>query len=297
MNQAAKPSAIISVPAFLMILTKHYKVKMIIKSLKYCLFITAMVIMCSCAHYKDIPYFQNAETFSGEGKEFLYDMKIKPKDNLSIYVFCPADPESALQFCVSNPPTIDLSKLPIRVGANYSQPRYYVVENDGNIEFPLVGKIHLVGLTVEEAQTLIKEKIAPYFQKDTEYMVNIYLRNYNITVMGEVKSPNTFEVTRNKITVLEALAMAGDMTIYGKRDNVKILRELPDGTYEIHELDMRDANILNSPYYYLEQRDIVYVEPNEAMAQNAKRGRTTQLWVRGASITISLGSLLYRVLQ
>ena len=91
--------------------------------------------------------------------------------------------------------------------------------------------------------------------------------------------------------------MAGDMTIYGKRDNVKILREIPDGTYEVHELDMRDANILNSPYYYLQQRDIVYVEPNEVMVQESKIGRTTQLWVRGASITISLGSLLYMVLQ
>ena len=97
--------------------------------------------------------------------------------------------------------------------------------------------------------------------------------------------------------VFPALAKAGDMTIYGKRDNLKILRELPDGTYQVHELDMRDANILNSPYYYLQQRDIVYVEPNEAMAQNSKIGQTTQLWVRGVSITVSLGSLLYRVLQ
>lgn len=78
---------------------------------------------------------------------------------------------------------------------------------------------------------------------------------------------------------------------------MKILRELPDGTYEVHELDMRDANILNSPYYYLQQRDIVYVEPNEVMAQNAKVGTTTRLLVRGAAITISLGSLLYRVLN
>jgi polysaccharide export outer membrane protein len=82
--------------------------------------------------------------------------------------------------------------------------------------------------------------------------------------------------------------MAGDMTIYGKRDNLKILREKSDGTYEVHELDMRDANTLNSPYYYLQQRDIVYVEPNEAMAQNAKIGKTTELWVRGSGITISL---------
>ena len=115
--------------------------------------------------------------------------------------------------------------------------------------------------------------------------------------MGEVREPNTFTLSRPKVTILEALAMAGDMTIYGKRDNVKLLRELPDGTYEVHELDLRDANILDSPYYYLQQRDIVYVEPNEAMKQNAEIGTTTRLWVRGASITISLGSLLYRVLR
>lgn len=78
---------------------------------------------------------------------------------------------------------------------------------------------------------------------------------------------------------------------------MKILREQPDGTYEVHELDMRDANILNSPYYYLQQRDVVYVESNEAMAQNAKVGKTTQLWVRSASISISFGSLLYRVVS
>ncbi len=91
--------------------------------------------------------------------------------------------------------------------------------------------------------------------------------------------------------------MAGDMTIYGKRDNVKLLRELPNGEYEIHELDLRDANLLDSPYYYMQQRDVLYVEPNEAMAQNASIGRTRQLWVRGIQITISLGSLLYRVLN
>ena len=91
--------------------------------------------------------------------------------------------------------------------------------------------------------------------------------------------------------------MAGDMTIYGKRDNVKLLREQPNGEYEIHELDFRDVNILNSPYYYMQQRDILYVEPNPVMTQNASIGQTTQLWVRGISITISLGTLLYRVLE
>jgi len=96
---------------------------------------------------------------------------------------------------------------------------------------------------------------------------------------------------------LEALAMAGDMTIYGNRDNVKLLRELPNGEYEIHELDLRDANLLDSPYYYMQQRDVLYVEPNEVMAEELKVGRTTRLWFRGASIVLAVGSLLYRMLQ
>lgn len=267
------------------------------KFIKFFFILALLIINSSCTHYKDIPYFQNSETFDGAGKEFLYDMKIKTKDRLTIFVFSPTDQDATKMFRVRNPPILDLTKFPIKIDDGRYEARYYLVENDGCIDFPMVGKIHLEGLTIEQAKDKIKEKIAPYFQKDADYVVNVYLRNYEVTVLGEVQKPNTFEVTRNKITILEALAMAGDMTIYGKRDNVKILRELSDGTYEVHELDMRDANILNSPYYYLEQRDIVYVEPNEAMAQNAKIGRTTQLWVRGASITISLGSLLYRVLQ
>lgn len=249
----------------------------------------------SCANYKDIPYFQNADSYDGTGKGYLYDMTIKPKDQLTIFVFT-GDNDAALQFSVMNPHHIDYTERPVSVRGE-RQLHYYIVENDGCIEYPLVGRVHLEGLTIPQANELIKEKIAPYIQKDINYTVNVIIRNYEVTVMGEVKEPNTFTLSRPKVTILEALAMAGDMTIYGKRDNVKLLRELPDGTYEVHELDLRDANILDSPYYYLQQRDIVYVEPNEAMKQNAEIGTTTRLWVRGASITISLGSLLYRVLR
>lgn len=266
--------------------------------IKYCLTLMAILCMCSCANYKDVPYFQNSAEFDGSKGAMLYDMTIKPKDQLSIFVTS-TPPEAAEPFRVSRPAAIDIKN--VRDGGisltRYGGNNYYLVENDSTIEFPIVGKINLVGKTIEQANQTIKKMISPYFTKDVLYQVNTYIRNYDISVLGEVKKPNTFNIGRNKCTVLEALAMAGDMTIYGKRDNVKILRELPDGTYEVHELDMRDANILNSPYYYLQQRDVVYVEPNEVMAQNAKIGQTTQLWVRGASITISLGSLLYRVLQ
>jgi polysaccharide export outer membrane protein len=268
------------------------------KIMKMLFVLIAFLGVSACSNYKDVPYFQNSAEFDGSKGAMLYDMTIKPKDQLSIFVTS-LPPEAAELFKVSRPAPMDITN--VRDGgiplSRYGGLNYYLVENDSTIEFPMVGKINLVGKTIEQANQTIKEKIAPYFTEDASYQVNTYIRNYDISVLGEVKNPSTFNISRNKCTVLEALAMAGDMTIYGKRDNVKILRELPDGTYEVHELDMRDANILNSPYYYLQQRDIVYVEPNEVMAQNAKIGRTTQLWFRGVSITISLGSLLYRVIQ
>ena len=259
-----------------------------------------LTLLFSCAHYKDIPYFQNAKEFDGSKSAMLYDMTIKPKDELTIFVSCPTDKDAVAMFNRREPRPLgnfDKSIGGIRMQQGRGQIHRYLVENDGCIEFPVIGKIKLEGLTIEQANKHIEQKIAPYVQSGASYQVNTIIDNFEVTVMGEVKSPNTFTVTRNKMTILEALAKAGDMTIYGKRDNVKLLREVADGTYEIHELDMRDANIINSPYYYLQQRDVVYVEPNEAMCQNAEIGTTTRLWLRGTSITVRLGSLLYRVLR
>lgn len=265
------------------------------------LFMMSLLLLsiCSCDSYKMIPYFQNAAEYDGTGHSYLYDMTIKPKDKLTIFVTS-TPPEAAELFSIFRPASAENTK-PVSGGIPLATSRgeihYYLVENDSTIEFPVIGKVSLVGKTIEQANQTIKDLIAPYIQKGVDYQVNTYILNYEVSVLGEVKNPNTFTISRNKCTVLEALAMAGDMTIYGKRDNVKLLRELPNGEYEIHELDLRDANLLNSPYYYMQQRDILYVEPNEVMAQNASIGQTRQLWVRGLQITISLGSLLYRVLN
>ena len=260
--------------------------------------------MCSCAHYKDIPYFQNSEEYDSSKETTPHELTIKPKDQLMIFVFSGSDQEAVSQFNIVEPRPLGYGYGEKSTGNDdkYILSRgtvrhRYLVDNEGNIEFPLLGKLHIADLTLHQVNDCIKEKIAPYLQPGADCVVNTYIENFEISVLGEVKKPNTFTIERPHVNVLEALAMAGDMTIYGKRNNVKILRELTDGTYEVHELDLRDANILNSPYYDLQQRDIVYVEPNEAMAQNAKIGETTRLWVRGASITISLGSLLYMVLQ
>lgn len=264
----------------------------------YCFSLMAILFFCSCAHYKDVPYFQNSDQFDGSKGAGLYDMKVQPKDELTIWVFSGNNQEAVAPFNLRVPRKAQYDeKGRIIVSSAGRAVHHYFVDNGGDIDFPILGKVHVGGLTLDSINNHIRQLIQPYLQPGADCVVNTLIENYEITVMGEVKKPNTFITARPEINVLEALAMAGDMTIYGKRDNVKILRELPDGTYEVHELDMRDANILNSPYYYLHQRDIVYVEPNEAMVQNSKIGETRKLWLRGASITISLGSLLYRVLK
>lgn len=265
-------------------------------SIKCCFLVIGLLWLCSCANYKSVPYFQNAQEFDGTKGAYLYDMTIKPKDQLLVFVFSGTDNSAVAPFNSPEYREIDFKQSQI-VARGTRHFHYYLVDNDGYIDYPILGKVHVAGLTLSQVNNHISKLISPYLQPGTDCVVNTYINNFEITVMGEVQSPNTFTLSRPEVTVLEALALAGDMTIYGKRDNVKILRELPDGTYEVHELDMRDVNILNSPYYYLQQRDIVYVEPNEAMVQNSQIGKTTQLWVRGASITISLGSLLYMVLK
>ena len=267
------------------------------KNIYLCLSLTLLLL--SCASVKDVPYFQNSAEFDGSKGATLYDITIKPKDRLTIIVYSANDNMAVLPFNMREPSPIDPQDLSTGQQRSVSnrQLHHYLVESDGMIDFPIIGKLHLAGLTIEQANDIIKSKIMPYLNQETDCIVNTLIENYEVTVMGEVKYPNTFTIGRNKCTVLEALALAGDMTVYGKRNNVKLLREMDNGEYEIHELDLRDANLLNSPYYYMQQRDILYVEPNLAMAQNASIGTTRRLWVRGIQITLHLGSLLYRVLR
>jgi polysaccharide export outer membrane protein len=128
-------------------------------------------------------------------------------------------------------------------------------------------------------------------------IVTVRMINYKISVIGEVARPGMFTVVNEKITILEALAQAGDLTIYGVRNRVKLIREDATGKKEIHELNLNDANIINSPYYYLQQNDIVYVEPNKVKSQNSSVGSMTTLMFSATSILISLTSLLYNILK
>ena len=250
-------------------------------------------LLSGCASYKQVPYLQEMEALEiTDTPPTMYDAKIMPKDLLTITVNT-TDPEAAAPFNL----TVQTSNSASYLHTLTQQPslQQYLVNNEGDIDFPVLGRIHVGGMTKHEAKDLIREKLKPYLQETP--IVTIRMVNYKISVLGEVTSPGTFTVNNEKVNVLEALAMAGDMTIWGLRDNVKLIRENADGKREIILLNLNKADIIESPYYYMQQNDIIYVSPNKTKAKNSDIGQSTSLWVSGTSILVSIASLLVNIFK
>lgn len=253
----------------------------------------AVVLLASCTSYKSVPYLQNSNEINPDYATLQpYDARIMPKDLLTITVNT-TDPQAAAPF-----------NLTTQTPYNVAQSEYvtttpslqqYLVDNSGNINFPVLGSLHLGGLTKNQAEALITERLGAYL-KETP-VVTVRMVNYKISVMGEVAHPGTFTVSNEKINVLEALAMAGDLTIYGIRDNVKLIREDEQGRRNIYTLNLNDANLILSPYYYMQQNDILYVTPNKEKAKNSDIGNSTTLWVSATSIMVSIASLIVNIVR
>ena len=253
------------------------------------------LLLAACQSYKKVPYFQNVEVVNeAEQQEKLYDARIMPKDLLTIVVSC-TNPELAIPFnlTVASNAGIAVSTSSYVTTQPVLQP--YLVDNEGNINFPVLGELKLGGLTKREAEQLIIDKLKPYM-KETP-IVTVRMVNYKISVIGEVTRPGTFTISNEKVNLLEALGMAGDMTVYGLRDNVKLIREDANGKQQIVTLDLNKAETILSPYYWLQQNDIVYVTPNKAKARNSDVGNSTSLWFSATSILVSIVSLLVNILK
>ena len=212
--------------------------------------LTIILLLGSCNSAKEVAYFQNADKVSLEASRMLYDAKIMPKDQLTITVIT-TDPQASAPFNLSVSNTIGTTGQ-LSVGSGSLQG--YLVDNSGNITFPVIGKIHVAGMTKSQCEDLI-------------------------------------------LSILEALAQAGDLTIYGKRTNVMLIREDAQGEKHIHRLNLNDANIFNSPYYYLQQNDIIYVQPNNIKAKNSDIGSSTTIWTAFVSVAISIASLVVNILN
>lgn len=245
----------------------------------------------SCTSYRNVPYLQNPEVVNDFMEKLpMYDARIMPKDLLVITVNT-SDPMTAAPFNL-----IVQSSINATITAT-TQPtlQQYLVDNEGTIDFPVVGRLKVGSLTKREAEDLIRTALKPYL-KETP-IVTVRMVNYKISVLGEVARPGSFTISNEKVNVLEALAMAGDMTIYGVRDDVKLIRENSEGKKEIYNLNLNNAGIVTSPYYYLQQNDIIYVTPNKIKAKNADIGTTTTLWFSATSILVSIASLLVNILN
>ena len=256
--------------------------------------ILLLFLLASCQSYKKVPYMQDVSVVNEAiQQENLYDAKIMPKDLLTIVVSC-TSPELAAPFnlIVASPSNLSISNT-VTTTQPVLQP--YLVDNEGKISFTVLGELKLGGLTKKEAEQMIVDKLKPYI-KETP-IVTVRMVNYKISVIGEVARPGTFTISNEKVNLLEALAMAGDMTVYGLRDNVRLIREDSNGKQQIITLDLNKAETILSPYYWLQQNDIIYVTPNKAKARNSDIGNSTSLWFSATSILVSLASLLFNILK
>jgi polysaccharide export outer membrane protein len=165
----------------------------------------------------------------------------------------------------------------------------FLVDKNGNVEIPMLGVVKLAGLTTSLAKEVIRNKAQQYYKDPT---VQVRFSNYKITVLGEVNKPASYTVPNEKVTILDAISLAGDLTIYGKRDNIMLIREL-GGKKEIVRLDLTSSKLISSPYFYLKQNDVLYVEPADSKVKAANAPRT-QLITVGISIVTLVITILTR---
>ena len=254
----------------------------------------AVLTVTSCSTPKNVAYIQNSDYVDYAKSEYLYDARIMPKDILTITINT-VNPEASAPFNLIVRPTLAnaTSNIPTSGGALQT----YLVDNEGCIDFPVVGKLQVGGLTKSMCEKLIHDKIKRYMNAEENPIVTVRMSNYKISVIGEVNRPGMFTVGNEKINIFEALAQAGDLSIYGVRDRVKLIRENAKGRKEIYTINLNDANIVNSPYYYLQQNDVVYVEPNSVKAKNSAIGTSTTIWISVTGALVSLASLIVNILR
>ena len=237
--------------------------------LRITLVLLLSVIICtSCVSKKDMVYFQSEEVISNETLK-NYAPKIQIDDNLNIFISA-LDAESASSF--------NLFQGGNQVSAN--KPITYLVDIKGIITFPVLGEIKVEGLTTNELKLYLKGKLERYIKNP---IVTIRLQNFRVTVLGEVKSPGSFNVTNERISIPEAIGMAGDLTIQGKRKNLLLIRSV-DGEFKRIRIDLTNESLFNSPYYFLAQNDVLYVEPNKAKVNSSAIGTTSALISIAAAI-------------
>lgn len=242
-------------------------------------------VVISCTPARNISYFQyNGQQLNTLGRT-NYDVRIKSKDLLSITVVS-SEQEASRRYNLLTP------QVEITTGYTQGQPmlQSYLVDEEGNINFPTLGILQVKGLTIRELSDLIEEQLKPFFSDELP-IITVRILNYTVNVLGEVHRPGQVQTDNGRLTLLEVLSIAGDMTIYGKRDNVKVIREEADGNRIVYTLNLNDKSVFNSPAFFLEQNDVVYVEPNQSRANSSNYGAAETYRISTLSVLISLATM------
>jgi polysaccharide export outer membrane protein len=248
--------------------------------------------LASCNTSKKIVYFQDIQVNRPEAITEARDITVQPKDQISILVSS-KDPQLAALF--------NLPRVQYRVGGsdlqnNNGEVAGYTLDTEGYIDFPVLGRLYVAGMTKGEIASYIKKRLIDE-NLINDPVVTVEFMNLYYSILGEVNSPGKYMITKDQITLLEALSMAGDLTIYGKRDAVFVVRE-EDGQRITHWVDLRTQDLFHSPVYYLKQNDVIYVQPNKVRAGqstiNENSVKSVSLWISIASFLSSLGVLLFK---
>ncbi|RXP61859.1 polysaccharide export protein [Lutibacter sp. HS1-25] len=244
----------------------------------YLALIGVILLLSSCASPKKIVYFWDQEGEVKSADLIDYQPRIQPGDELKINI-SGLNMEAALPFNlyeVSN--------------STNAQPVTYIVSEEGKVNFPVLGEILVKNSTTKEISDKLTELLVSYIK---DPIVTVRLVNFKIAVLGEVENPGTYPVTNERVSILDALGMAGDLTIHGKRENVLLIRE-KDKKRTYIKLDLTKHNFFNSPYFYLAQNDVLYVEPNKTKVNSSSVGANTGVIISSISILISLVAILLR---
>ncbi len=252
-----------------------------------------IITISSCSSIKDVKYFKDIPDSVGVltlQRLHYTDPRVQSDDILSVNIQT-ADPAATVTLAQGN---IQNSAVGASsVGATGGQTiAGYLVDKSGMIELPVVGKVAVRGLTIEEVRERIRSQAARFYRDPT---VNVRFANFRVNILGEVNKPGTYVLSNEKVTILDALGLAGDMTIYGKRDNVTLIRQDENGNRILVHLDLTSSKVLNSPYYYLRQNDYIYVEPSKTkiVASDAIQSRNIAIGTSVLSIVILLFTALY----
>ncbi|MDE6453236.1 MAG: polysaccharide biosynthesis/export family protein [Muribaculaceae bacterium] len=262
--------------------------------------IVATMLASSCSTPRDITYFQDLDNGAVVRAQRELEIRVKPEDKLTIMVST-QDPSLSALFNlvqVQNRLTNTTSSTKTVGTSTSSDGRvsFYTVDSQGDIMFPVLGKLHVAGMNREELVNYIAGELVSHdLVKDP--IVNVEFANTGIDVIGQVKMPGRYEFNKDHVTIIDAIAMAGDLDINGMRENVMVMRQLPDGSSEVHRVNLTDAaQVLNSPAYYLQQNDVIYVEPNDKEKRNTTPNGNTpytpSFWVSLGSFAITIATLV-----